>query len=447
MWFLIFRHVYTHHHALIVKQRLSQCSRQLGLSHACRSEEEERAYRPVRVGQSCTASSHCVGHQCHRFVLTHYAFVQLVFEVQQPLSFRQQHPRHRYPCPARHHFGHLLRIHLLVYHGVVGLHRFQLRLQLFDMFLSLFDSSVSQLRHLSVVAGSLGLFCLKLVRLNILHFRLDGFDYALLVLPAGFHLVALFAQLVYLVREVRQLLLVVLAFDGFAFDFQLPYLAFYLVQLFWHRVYLQPQFRRRLVYQVDGFVGQEPVADVAVRKLGCRDDGFVFDTHLVVHLVAFFQPSQYRYRVGYVGLVYQHTLEPARQRLVFLEIFLIFGKCGRTDGPQLASRQRGFQYVCRIHSPFASAGSHEGVYLVDEEYYLAVGLAHFSYHRLQSLLEFTFIFSACDKRSHIEREYRLRLQVLGHVARHYPVRQTLCYCGFTNTWLTNQYRVVFSPSR
>ena len=45
-----------------------------------------------------------------------------------------------------------------------------------------------------------------------------------------------------------------------------------LVDLGRHRVDLRPQARGRLVDEVDGLVGQEPVGDVAVREAGGGDE-------------------------------------------------------------------------------------------------------------------------------------------------------------------------------
>ena len=71
-----------------------------------------------------------------------------------------------------------------------------------------------------------------------------------------------------LLLELRQALPrggVGLLLQGLALDLELHDAAGDLVQLGRHRVDLRAQPRRRLVHEVDGLVGQEPVGDVAVR--------------------------------------------------------------------------------------------------------------------------------------------------------------------------------------
>ena len=110
---------------------------------------------------------------------------------------------------------------------------------------------------------------------------------------------------------------------------------------------------------------------------GGGDDGLVLDTHAVVHLVALLQATQDADGVGHRGLVDEHALEPTLQGLVFLEVLLVLGQRGGTDGPQLATRQRGLEDVGGIHSALAATGTHEGVDLVDEEDYLPFALDYF----------------------------------------------------------------------
>ncbi len=58
MGLLIFAHVYSGHHGLVIEQELREGLGKLCLADAGRTEEQERAERSVLVGESCTASSY-----------------------------------------------------------------------------------------------------------------------------------------------------------------------------------------------------------------------------------------------------------------------------------------------------------------------------------------------------------------------------------------------------
>ena len=74
---LIFAHVDTRHHALVVEEVLGQSLCQLRLAHSGGSEEDERCYWSLRILQSGAAAAHCIAHGSDGFVLSHYAAVKL----------------------------------------------------------------------------------------------------------------------------------------------------------------------------------------------------------------------------------------------------------------------------------------------------------------------------------------------------------------------------------
>ncbi len=73
-----------------------------------------------------------------------------------------------------------------------------------------------------------------------------------------------------------------------ALDFELHDAAFDFVDLRGQRINFHTQAGGGFIDKVDGFVGQEPVGDIALREHRRRNDCRVFDAHAVVHFVAFF---------------------------------------------------------------------------------------------------------------------------------------------------------------
>ena len=81
------RHVDAHHRALVVEQEGGQRLGQLGLADARRSEEHERADRPVRILQAGARAAHGFRHRLHRLALADDALADLVLHAQQLVAF------------------------------------------------------------------------------------------------------------------------------------------------------------------------------------------------------------------------------------------------------------------------------------------------------------------------------------------------------------------------
>ena len=122
-----------------------------------------------------------------------------------------------------------------------------------------------------------------------------------------------------------------------------------------------------LVDEVDGLVGQEAVADVAVGQLGRRGERLVGDADAVVGLVAVAQTLEdldglLDRRLGHLDL-----LEAALEGGVALEVLAVLVHGGGADGLQLAARQRRLEDAGRVDGALGGAGADEVVELVDEQ--------------------------------------------------------------------------------
>ncbi len=107
-------HVDAHQRFGGVEQEFRQRLGQLGLAHARGPKEQERAIRPVRIGQAGARAPDRVRHRMHGLVLADHALVQFVFHAQQLVALAFEHLRHRDAGPACDYFGDLLRRHLLL---------------------------------------------------------------------------------------------------------------------------------------------------------------------------------------------------------------------------------------------------------------------------------------------------------------------------------------------
>ena len=141
----------------------------------------------------------------------------------------------------------------------------------FDVRFGLLNLAVAYLRHLAVVTFALGYLCLAFHLFDVRFLVLDSCHIAFLLCPTGVHLGGLSLEGVELLLDVGELGIrgVIgsgaspVPLDGFALNLQLLDLPIEVIQLFGFRVHLQPQFSSRFVHEVNGFIGQETVGDVA----------------------------------------------------------------------------------------------------------------------------------------------------------------------------------------
>ena len=445
---LVFAHVDSRHHRVVVEEELGQRLRQLGLAHTRRTEEDERTNRLARVVQSGTRAAHGVGDGGNGLVLAYDPLVKLLLHVEQLLALRSQHALYGDARPTRYHFGDILGVDLLLNHGVTaGRSQTELLLQGCNPLLGLLNPAVANLGHTSVVALTFGLLRLNLEPLDFVLVRLNLLQQVTLALPLGAQLRVLGLQLVDFVRQRLDTLLVVLAANRLALNFELADTAVERINLLRHRVHLEPQPRGGLVDQVDGLVGEEPRGDVTRREFDGGHNRLILDTHLMVVLVTLLQTAENRDGILARRLVDHHLLETAFKRLVLFEVLLVLVEGRGADGAQLAARQRRLEDVGGIHRTRRLAGTDQRVNLIDEEQNLALARNDLLHDGLQSLLELALILRAGNQRTHVERVNHLRLEVLGHVAVDNTVGNALGDGRLAHTGLTDQDRVVLRTAR
>ena len=134
-----------------------------------------------------------------------------------------------------------------------------------------------------------------------------------------------------------------------ALDLELHDAALHLVDLLRQRVDLDAQPRRGLVDEIDRLVGQEAVADVAMRERRRGDDRVVGDAHAVVHLVALLEAAQDGDRVLDARLADVHRLEAPLERGVLLDVLAILVERRGADDAQLAAREHRLEHVAGVH--------------------------------------------------------------------------------------------------
>ncbi|MNL49084.1 hypothetical protein D3C87_1719900 [compost metagenome] len=82
MLLLVFTHIDTGHHRIVVEQGFCKGFGQFGFTHTGCTQEDERADWFAFVLQTCPASANGICNCSNRLILSDYTFMQLFFQVQ-----------------------------------------------------------------------------------------------------------------------------------------------------------------------------------------------------------------------------------------------------------------------------------------------------------------------------------------------------------------------------
>ena len=205
-------------------------------------------------------------------------------------------------------------------------------------------------------------------------------------------------------------------------------------------------FGSRLVDQINRFVWQETIGDVAVAQLCGGHDGRVGDVHAMVHFVLFLQASQDGDRGFDRRFADQNLLETTLQGRVFLNVFAVFVQCGGAHAMQLTSGQSRFEHIARVHGALGLTSAHHGVQFIDEDNRHAFVFGQFIEHGFQALLKFPSELGTRQQGGHVQRQNPFATQRVRHLARHNALRQTFHDGGLAHARLADQNRVVFGTA-
>ena len=259
-------------------------------------------------------------------------------------------------------------------------------------------------------------------------------------------LVALGAQLFFLVTQLRGLLVILCGNSSSALFGHLAQLFFQLTHFFGQHHVADAHARARFVNHVNGLVRQEAILDVALGQRHRRLQRFVGEMHVMVRLVTVAQAFHnanglFRGRFGN-----RKRLEATRQGAVLLEMLAEFFKRGGANNLDFATAQRRLQNGRSVNGAFSGTSTNQRVNLVDEQDNLAI-ILHFLDALLQALFEFTAELAARHQRGHVQRDNTLAAQQIGHLVRHDELGQPFHYSGFAHARLAQQQRVVLLATR
>ena len=334
MFLHVFRHIDADHRLLRSENSLRKRLGQLRFSHTGWTKEQERTDRTIWIFQSYSASADRAGYRLDCLVLSDDPFVKDLLQLCQPSGFLLRKLLHRDLRPGRYRSRNVLLRH----------------------------------RQFSVAAP---------------FFKTCPGCFQLL-----FHLSLLFLN--------SACLLEISVFNRLLFFFQKPFVFFLIfLQRFRNLETAELYPRCRFIHQVNGFVRQKAVVDIAGAHLHRCIQRSVTDLHAMVALIVRAHSFEDLLCLFLCRLFHGHRLETAFQRRIFFNIFPVFFQGRRSDQLDLASGERRFQNIRRIQSALGSARSNDRMQLINKEKYIFI-FHDFPHNVLDPLLKFTAVLAARD---------------------------------------------------
>jgi hypothetical protein len=222
-----------------------------------------------RIGQAGAGAANCVRDGGKRRILADHALAQTLLHLHQLLHLAFEHLRDRNSGPARDDRGDVLLVHLFLQHArrVFAAIRVRYRRELAQLAFSLRNFTVLQLRGALQVALAGLLFGGES---QLFEFRLqlgdlaDGAAFHLPTCAESFGFFAHFGQFFFDRLHALARGGILLALQGGALDLKRCSPALQVVDLHRHAANLDSQRGCRFIDQIDGFVRQETVGDVAM---------------------------------------------------------------------------------------------------------------------------------------------------------------------------------------
>ena len=300
----------------------------------------------------------------HSRFLTDDPLVQAFFHAQQLFTLTFQHPTCRNTGPTLNHTGDLLGANGLGHHyfafGTFGLGKFGFKLR---------DNAVRQLSGLGQIAFTFGDIQLG-TRTVQLFFQITGTGKLVAFgLPLRRHFRRAILQVSQVFLKRFQTILgcgIIFNAQGLGLDLHLQDLTVQRIKLFGLAIDFHTQTARGLVHQINGFVRQEPIRNVAMRQRCRRNQSTVRNTHPVVEFVLFLDAAQNRHGVLNGRFLNDDRLETTGQGCVLFNVLPVLIQSGGTNTMQLTTGERRLNQVGGIHRTIGFASTDKGVHFVNE---------------------------------------------------------------------------------
>ena len=349
--------------------------------------------------------------------------------------------------PGGNHLGNVFLGHFLVQQMIFAFFGFDLLMGSLQFGLEFRDLAVLDLSGEVQIARALGAFLFQFGLFQLGGQDAGGVDGGFLILPLRLEFTGAFLELGQFFLDLLQTILrsvVRFLFQSGLLDLQLHDLAFQLIYLHRHGIQLHPQTAGGFVHQIHGFIGQEPVRNIAVGKRCGGHQSGITDTHTMMIFIAFLQSAQDGDGRLHTRFFHHDRLETAFQSRILFHMLAVFIQRSRADTAQFTTGQLRFEQVGRVGRSFGRAGTHQGMQLINKEDNGPVAGGHFLDKGFQTILKFTSVFRAGDHAAQIHRDQSLVLEGFRYVTADDTAGDPLHDSGLAHTGLTDQDGIILS---
>ena len=144
-------------------------------------------------------------------------------------------------------------------------------------------------------------------------------------------------------------------------------------------------------------------------------------------------------------LRYDNRLETTLEGRVLLDVLAVLVQRGGANALQLTPGKGRLENVGGIDCSLGGSGADQGVDLINHENDVVV-LLDLVHELLEPLLELSPVLGSRDEQAHVQGHDLLALDGLRHVAAGDALSESLGDGGLTDTWLSNQARVILGTT-
>jgi hypothetical protein len=196
------------------------------------------------------------------------------------------------------------------------------------------------------------------------------------------------------------------------------------------------------VDEVDGFVREEAIGNVAVRKINGIAQGFIRVADGVEFFVALTNALDNLHGFFFVRSGNLNGLEAAFEGAVFFDGLAIFTRRGGADALNFATGKGGLQDIGGVEGAFGRAGADKGVEFVNEDDGI-LALHQFFHDGLEALFELPAIFGAGNDERKIEGEDTFVGEEGWDIAVGDALRESFDDSGLANAGFADEHGIIF----
>ena len=301
--------------------------------------------------------------------------MQRIIQMKQLLAFALHQFGHRNSRPAGDNARDFFFGNFVTQKRAVALCFFGDLFLFSQFFLKLGELAVFEFGGTVQIVVALGFCDFAAHMLDFLAQFLNLADRILFVFPTRFHGVELLTHVSQFFLNDRQAFArkcVIFLFERGFFNLVLHDAAAHIIQFLWHGVHFRANGCTGFIDQVDGFIRQETIRNIAIGKGSGGNQGLIRDFNAMEYFVTFLQTTQNGNRIFNRRFRNQNRLETTFQGGIFFNVFAVFIQRRCANAMQFAAGKHRLEQVACVHAALGFARADNRVQLINKENNLSI---------------------------------------------------------------------------